>query len=871
MGRLIKTCPQPTIDRFARENAPPSSSTFTIRALTALAILLCRASVYQMKRLCLHLRRFLPFLPAASCLSAFDLNAAVAADKSAALHESPPIVTRFVLRPQGGDFIQRWLVLGPVGTEPGRTNVSATGAQTQIMQTDWLVGVGGETDVRPQTDAVVPNGNQTLRWRAIQAERDTVDLSAIPGVKEPGVGYAWTEVIAPGALAGLVGLGTDGAVKVWLNGKLVHERRSPRSLRKDDDLIPVSLEKGTNRLLLKIGSRPAGWGFCCRFLNQAALNELLVIAAMNGTVERMSLLLTNGASVTAKVGPGLTAWHAAKIRGRTEAIELLEKQGADVKRPFPGAGKTLDWLVTQRVPADAPGLALAVVQDGRVVFEKGWGLASLDYGVPITPSTIFHVASVSKQFTAFAITLLAQQGKLSVDDTLRKYLPEIHDFGKPITLRHLLYHTSGLRDQWDLLVLSGWRMDDVITQEDILTMLRRQRELNFAPGDEELYSNSGYTLLAEVVGRVSGKPFVEFTRDEMFRPLGMTNTHFHLDHQAVVRNMAYSYSPRSGGEYRKNVLSYANVGATSLFTTVEDLARWIANFQDAKVGGAEVRRQMQEKGKLNSGKEIDYGFGLAIGELRQTRTISHGGADAGYRSYLLWLPDHHLGVALLSNLGTMDVGGMAEMAAEVFLQGKLAPLPPRTQPVTAGPQGKPAYSVSSSGLERYVGRYSGGSGRVISIVRDGDHLQGDLSAGSMQALTPTAEHEFFASETKARVVFAQLDSGKAAQYTLEIDGERRVYRRLDAADEVPPNLPDYSGHYRSEELETSWSVQVKEGRLVLQHRRQGEIPLRPMSRDRFSGSNLGSLQFERDSGGKVTGFKVTTGRVRNLRFDRQLP
>ena len=209
------------------------------------------------------------------------------------------------------------------------------------------------------------------------------------------------------------------------------------------------------------------------------------------------------------------------------------------------------------------------------------------------------------------------------------------------------------------------------------------------------------------------------------------------------------------------------------------------------------------------------------------------------------------------------------MAAEVFLQGKLAPLPPRTQPVTAAPQGKPAYSVSSSELERYVGRYSGGSGRVISIVRDGDHLQGDISAGSMQTLTPTAEHEFFVGETKARVVFAKLDSGKAAEYTLEMDGERRVYRRVEETGEVPPSLQDYAGQYRSDELQTSWSVQMRDGGLVLQHRRQGEIPLRPGARDRFSGSNLGSLQFERDSDGKVTAFKVTTGRVRNLRFERQ--
>ncbi|MBI1841224.1 MAG: serine hydrolase [Verrucomicrobia bacterium] len=797
-------------------------------------------------------------------------NAIASAGQPSAVRERPlPVPTAsLALRPSEGAFVRRWLALGPLDTGSGETNVSGAGAQIQLMQMDSLAGVQGEAGVRPEPGAPAPIGKRTLRWRAIESTQDTIDLSALLGVKEPGVGYAWTEILAPRDLSVLMGLGTDGAAKVWLNGKLVHERRSARLLRKDDDLIPMRLDRGTNRLLLKIGSRPSGWSFCARFLNQAALNENLVNAAMNGAVDRMSLLLTNGGSVEARVGPGLTAWHAAKIRGQTEAAELMEKRGADAHRPFPNPGKTLDWFVTQTVPADAPGLALAVVQEGRVTFKKGWGMASLDYGVPITPSTVFHVASVSKQFTAFAIALLAQQGKLSVDDELRKHVPEIHDFGKPITLRHLLHHTSGLRDQWDLLVLAGWRMDDVITQEDILTTLRRQRSLNFDPGEEELYCNSGYTLLSEVVSRVSGKPFVEFTRDALFRPLEMTNTHFHLDHEEVVRNMAYSYSPSPGGGYLKSVLNYANVGATSLFTTVEDLGRWIANFEDLKVGGSELWRQMQEKGKLNNGKEINYGFGLAIGELRQTRMISHSGADAGYRSFLLWLPDHRLGVALLSNLGTMDVGRIAQTAAEIFLQGKLAPLAKRIERTSAKETAKPPFRVNSSLLERYAGRYRGASGRVISIVREGDALKGDISAGAQQHLTPSGEHEFFVAETQARVVFSKLDSGKAGQYTVHMDGETRVYQRIDPADEVSPRLADYAGQYRSDELAMNWEVQAQGSGLVIQHRRHGEIPLRWVGRDRFTASILGSLQFERDSTGKVATFKVTTGRVRDLRFDR---
>jgi CubicO group peptidase (beta-lactamase class C family) len=819
----------------------------------------------------LHPRNLLHLLLIVSWLleSAVNLAAADTGSQPAARKGRSSVEATFKVHPQGGDFIRRWLVLGPMVAEAGRTNTTGSEAQPQAFSTDYFASQGGEAAVRPQPGTGVQIGIQLMHWRSVQADRDTVNLAAILGVKEAGVAYAWAEVVAPREWSGLMGLGSDGPVKVWLNGKGVLDRRSSRALNKDDDLVPVRLEKGVNRLLLKAASRSGGWGVCCRFLNQAAVSEQLVSAAMSGATERISLLLTNGASVKATVGPGLTAWQGAKIRGRTEAAKLLEKQGADTKRPLPSPGKTIDWILTRRVSADMPGLALAVVQDSRVVYKQGWGLASLDYRVSITPSTVFHVASVSKQFTAFAIELLAQQGKLSVDDDFRKYLPEMPDFGKTITLRHLLYHTSGLRDQWDLLVLAGWRMDDVITQQDILAMLRRQQELNFLPGEEHLYCNSGYTLLGEIVARVSGKSLVDFTRAEMFQPLGMTNTHFHLDHEEVVPNMAYSYSPGSGGSYKKSVLSYANVGATSLFTTAEDLARWIANFKDAKVGGFEIQRQMQEKGKLNSGKEIDYGFGLAIGELRKARSISHGGADAGYRSYLLWLPEHHFGVAVLSNLGSMDVEGIAEMAAGVFLHPKLAPLPTRNRSATLDPQAKPGYVVNAAMLERYAGKYQGDSGRVISIVREGDHLKGDVSAGSMQTLTPVGEHEFLVLEIKARLVFAKLEAGKATQYTLETSEQKRIYRRVDPADEVTPKLQDYVGNYRSEELEMSCGIQVKEGRLIVQHRRHGEIPLRQNSRDRFNAQNLGLITFERGPDGKVTGLKVTTGRVRNLRFNRQ--
>ena len=234
----------------------------------------------------------------------------------------------------------------------------------------------------------------------------------------------------------------------------------------------------------------------------------------------------------------------------------------------------IDSIFSNYNDINKPGASVAVVSNGEIIFKKGYGSANLEYDIPVTPSTVFHIASVSKQFTVYAILLLEQEGKLSFDDDIRKHIPEVPDFGTTITLRHLAAHTSGMRDQWSLLNLAGWRWDDVITKDHIMKLVTKQKELNFQPGEEYTYCNTGFTLLAEVVARVSGKSFAEFTEEYMFKPLNMTKTLFYDDHEKVVKDRAYSYYA-TDGSYKKSVLSYANVGATSLFTTVEDLALWL--------------------------------------------------------------------------------------------------------------------------------------------------------------------------------------------------------------------------------------------------------------------------------------------------------
>ena len=245
----------------------------------------------------------------------------------------------------------------------------------------------------------------------------------------------------------------------------------------------------------------------------------------------------------------------------------------------------VDQLFAQWAGPDSPGASIAIIQNGKIVYSQGYGSANLEYGVPNTPATVFDLASVSKQFTAFAIYLLAQDGKLSLDDDVRKYLPKLHDFGKVITIRQLVHHTSGVRDQSNLLLLAGWRLEDVITDEDVARLLFQQTELNFAPGDRFLYSNSGYTLLAIVVKQVSGKTLPEFAKERIFDPLGMAHTHFQDDYGIVVKDRAYSYARQPDGKYRYVALSYSMAGPSGLFSTVGDLARWDENFYTGEVGG----------------------------------------------------------------------------------------------------------------------------------------------------------------------------------------------------------------------------------------------------------------------------------------------
>ncbi|MCX6955342.1 MAG: serine hydrolase [Verrucomicrobia bacterium] len=318
----------------------------------------------------------------------------------------------------------------------------------------------------------------------------------------------------------------------------------------------------------------------------------------------------------------------------------------------------------------SPGCALAVIHDGRIIYERGYGSADLEHDLPISPATVFYVGSDSKQFTAAAIALLAQRGVLSLDDDVRSIVPELPDYGGRLTVRHLVHHTSGLRDYLELRALAGEPTDAPFNDEDVLGIITRQKELNFAPGSQHLYSNSGYFLLSVIVKRKTGKSLRDFAAENFFGPLGMTTAQFRDDHTALVPHRAQGYVGRTGA-YRLSNPNFDAVGAGGVFMTVRDFLPWDQNFYDAKIGGREFLDLIQTPGKLNDGSALTYAFGLTVTRYQGLKIVEHGGAYGGFRAHLLRFPEQHFSVACFANLGSMEPGKLARAVADLYLAGPM--------------------------------------------------------------------------------------------------------------------------------------------------------------------------------------------------------
>jgi CubicO group peptidase (beta-lactamase class C family) len=576
--------------------------------------------------------------------------------------------------------------------------------------------------------------------------------------------------------------------------------------------------------------------------------------------------------------PVLVAIHALFLASSLASAQSLS----------PDVAAQVDKVFEKWNRTDSPGCALGVYMDGQFVYKHGYGMANLNDDVTITPATVFHVASMSKQFTAASILLLAQQGKLSLDDDVHKYIPELPDFGEHITLRHMMHHTSGLRDQWSLLELAGWRYSqDLITDDDVMSVLVHQKALNFKPGEKYMYSNTGFTLLALIVKRVSGMSLREFTDKNIFAPLGMTHTHFRDDHEEVIKHDALGYE-RDGKDkaFRMNLTNFDTTGATSLHTTVEDLQLWDENFYNPRVGGPAFIQQMLERGKLNSGELQDYTSGLVLGTYKGLSTVDHGGADAGYRSDMTRFPDQHFSAAVLCNLADTNPSALARQVADIVLAREIAAAATaavKDQPKTAAAataakastrQPVPLAPLTAAQMAEIAGTYWGRDEDDFAKVQFKDgKLQVDIGRDDFHELKQFAPAHFHVADVpwgdEVDVHFVPAAAGKPRRLEQFSDGGKtEIYEAVTSFDPTAAQLAEYPGAFVSEEIDPVYRIALQDGKLTLLRLKHKPDVLRPATQDVFTG-DIGTIRFTRDASQHISGFILDAGRIQNFRFTKR--
>lgn len=519
--------------------------------------------------------------------------------------------------------------------------------------------------------------------------------------------------------------------------------------------------------------------------------------------------------------------------------------------------RKIDSLFADYTKPGSPGVAVLIVKDGKIDFEKGYGLANLEYNMPITPTSVFDIASVSKQFCGYAISTLIQQGKISPDDDIHKYLPDVPDFGKKITIRNLVHHTSGLRDWPEGLHAAGWRWDESFSYDDIMRMVSKQRDLDFEPGSEYQYSNTGYNLLAAIVTKVTGKTFPDWEAENIFKPLGMNNTQVLSDYAKVIPNLARSYYV-DNNEYRNATDQLTAFGSSSIFTTVEDLAKWVIFIEKGLDSKDPVITRMTETDKLNNGNANDYAYGLGVGESNGIKHLQHTGGWASYATVIAMYPDQHIGIILLGNKAGFDPSGSANTIARMMIKA-LNTSGLKQEDLSQ----QPTVKVDTLVLKKYAGTYKLGPGWFVTFTLEGGNL-----------MTQATNEDKFPTEMKSDSIMWVPAYHSSVRFTDIKAHANAIWYHGKKSPRVLPVKTDstiltgYTGSYYSRELEATYKITLEKGKLVAHHMRLGDFALIPdMENPLAFNTENGSMVFYKN-GGKVAGFKLSGGRIRNIIFER---
>ena len=528
--------------------------------------------------------------------------------------------------------------------------------------------------------------------------------------------------------------------------------------------------------------------------------------------------------------------------------------------------QAIDSIFAEWDKPDAPGCALGIMKEGKLIYTRGYGMANLEYDIPNTASSVFRIGSTSKQFTAACIILLAEKGKLSLEDNLKSIFPDFPDYAEKITIRHLLNHTSGIRDYLQIAYLKGMGGDDFYVDEDIMKWLVNQSDLNFNPGEEFLYSNSGYWLLGQIVNKVAEMNMADFAQKEIFEPLGMNNTHFHNDHTRIVKNRASGYVPAANNTYKISMTTLDMIGDGGIFTTINDIKKWDDAFYNSTVFSEAFWQEMTGQGVLTDGEVIEYASGLFIEEYKGLKTISHGGAFVGFRAELLRFPEQQLSIAIFANRGDANPSRKAYQVADIVLKDKLTEEVDKkndTQVVIAQPE-------QEFELKQMTGNYEvqPGVSVTVSIVNDSLNILQNWNKSTYNISRVSGNTFQIPGEKNLSFTFSNLKDEFTQTLTVLQGGTETKAERKKEFDVSSVNLQDYSGSYYSDELDATYHFKVENGTLKAGIQdKQASMDCTVSDMDQFT-MELGLIRFQRTNG-EITGFELDSGRVKNLKFHKK--
>jgi CubicO group peptidase (beta-lactamase class C family) len=531
----------------------------------------------------------------------------------------------------------------------------------------------------------------------------------------------------------------------------------------------------------------------------------------------------------------------------------------------------IDRLLGIQSSTPRPGCAVAVIRNGDIIFQQCYGMANLEDEIPISPRSVFNIGSISKQFTAFALGLLEQEGKLTLEDDIRRHLPELPDYGKPIRIRHLIHHTSGIRNSYpDLLWLAEWRDGDITTFEDAKNLIFAQKSLNFLPGEEFLYSNSNYVLLAEICARVSGMSFGKYCRESIFQPLEMHSSLIHDSCFMLVPRRALGYFGEDKGPWFLAPLNDAVAGPTNVYTDIPDLMKWDENFYTGRIGGHELVRQMCQPGTLDNGTPLEYGWGFDVGKSfihRGWRTVEHSGSHGGYTSHMLRIPELHMSVIFLSNYFNMLATEMAWKVADLFLEMKPGYLPGNSKGKGRKLSSEP---IPAAWLGTY---YSPARDAIREVLLKDEKLYYD----SIELVRSSGNAFQFRHDDSVRIEF-RTDPKSVVTLTATSPYGTVSYYKVTPIQESGIEFSQYPGKFYCPELDVYWNVETREpSGLAIKRRKYPTTYLTPMFRDAFRDDWHPIVEFPfkflvtftRNEKKEITGLQVSGVGPRRIFFEKR--